>query len=248
VTVRNSLARAETETALAAVRRDLASCSLDEMLQLLQNRRVPAAALERIGRETRWIRHHAVRRRLVLHPNMPLALALRLAPALGWRDLVELASDQRLRASLRRSAERDLAGRVEQLTLGEQIALARDAPPLVARRLLTSEDPRVLVSLLDNRRLVEQDAVRIACASETPPEVLTRLAGHSRWRGRRAVGLALATNRRTSIATALRVVATLDRRDLQCLGRDATVSPIVRIGADRRLAALRRPGARPGSG
>jgi len=260
--VRDTSARARSKAALAVRRRgpprgspdalsitlDDPRLGLDELLRLLGSRRVPASVIERIGGDPRWTRHAAVRRRLALHPAAPTRLALRLTPQLGWRDLVEIASDPRRSAVLRRAAERDLEARVEQLTVGEQIALARGAPAAVARSLLGSGEARVLASLLDNPRLREQDVVGIASAADAAPELLARLAGHPEWGGRHAVRLAVAANRRTPIATALRVVAILDRRGLRRLGRDATVSAIVRIGADRRLHALRRAEARPGSG
>jgi hypothetical protein len=215
----------------------------EEMLLLLRNRRAPSGLLERIGRDPRWIRHPEIKRALVLHRATPRTLARNLIPHLFWRDLADVAASPAVDPVLRRSSEKVLEIRMDEMTVGERIALARIASRAIVRCLIKSADARVLAGVLGNPRLIEQDAVAIASTRSISPALLTELAGHWKWGSRRAVRLAITSNRRTPVAVALRLAATLDLSDLRGLARDDRVPRIVRIGAERRI---RSSGGAPG--
>jgi len=208
---------------------------LAELLLLLRNCKAPAAVLTEIGRDRRWSRLTRVQHLLALHPETPLALGLSLLRQLWWKELVEVSLAPQVKPLLRRLAEKKLMARVERMTLGQRIALARRAARGMIANLAESDDARVLAALLGNPYLVEADAVRIASGTTAPPELLERLAGHHQWGGRHSVRLALALNTRTPVATALGIVRQLSRPDLRRLCRDPDVPRIVCIGAERRL-------------
>jgi hypothetical protein len=207
----------------------------EEMLLLLRNRRVAPALLTRIGRDRRWTRNSEVRRLLVQHPRVPMAVARSLLSHLFWKDLLEVSVNLQVHPVIRRQTERMLQVRVEELSLGEKIALARRAPRRVILSLIHSDDSKLLRSVLGNLTLIEQDAVGIAGASKTSGDVLAYLSAHPKWGVRRAVRQALIRNPRTPVPVALRLIGGLPRRDLQELIRDAGVPKIVRVGAERRL-------------
>lgn len=208
----------------------------DGLLTRLRDRNAPGALLERVAGDRRFTRHAEIRRALVLHPHTPLARARTLVAHLGWRDLVEVASDPRVHPVIRRSAESYLEARIGEMTLGERVALARRASRPIVALLAASEDEGVLRALLGNPFMVERLVVNIA-SSSTAPALLRDLAAHVKWSTRRAVRLAVAENPRAPVATALRSVESLDPRDLRRLSRDGRVPTIVRIAAARRLQA-----------
>jgi hypothetical protein len=207
----------------------------EEMLLLLRNRLASPALLTRVGRNRRWTRNSEVRRLVVQHPQVPLGLGRSLLAHLFWKDVLETSVNPRVHPTIRRQCERLLQTRIEELTLGEKIALARRAPRGVLTGLIHSDDSRLLRSVLGNPALIEQDAVTIAKASTSPAESLAYLASHPRWGSRRAVREALLRNSRTPVAVALRLLGGLPRRDLRELIRDARLPKIVRVGAERRL-------------
>jgi len=207
----------------------------EEMPLLLRNRLASPALLTRIGKDRRWTKNSEVRRLLVQHPQVPTALARTVLSNLFWKDLLEVSVNLRVNPVIRRQAERMLQVRVEDLTLGEKIALARRAPRAVISGLIHSDDSRLLRSVLGNPTLIEQDAANIAGAGKTGGDVLSHLAEHPRWGVRRSVRQALIRNPRTPVAVALRLIGGLPRRDLQGLIRDEGVPKIVRVGAERRL-------------
>ena len=208
----------------------------DEMLLLLRNRHAPQQLLSRIGRDRRWTASHELKKHLVRHPRTPLVLARSLLPHLFWKELAEISSDLRVHPVVRRQAEALLTVRIEQLSLGERIALSRRASRGLIGCLIEAGDDRVLRGLLGNPRLVEGDAVRIAASPCSAPEFFRHLAGHPTWGSRRAVRMALLRNSRTPVQVALRLVDRMPVGDLRGLVKDVKVPRIVRVGADRRLA------------
>jgi hypothetical protein len=207
----------------------------EELLLALRNPRLGGGMIERVARDPVWAKKGAVRRLIVQHPRTPLTVARNLLGHLFWRELLEVSVDPRVHPMIRRSSEQLLRQRLDTLSTGEKIALARRAPRAVIGRLIEENDPRVLRSLLGNPRTVEHDAVRIASAGRTGPEVLGFIAEHPSWGQRRSVREALVRHSRTPVQVALRLVAKFPRKDLARLIREPAVPKIVRVGAERQL-------------
>jgi hypothetical protein len=121
-----------------------------------------------------------------------------------------------------------------QLTLGHKKSLGRlrRDPDLLAR-LAAEGDPEVVREVLRNPLLVEADAVRIAARRPARPDTLRCLYVDRRWRTRAAVRRALARNPYAETGMALRILPTLALRDLDEMGADPTLHPVVRETAAR---------------
>lgn len=210
---------------------------LEEVLLVLGNPGATPAVLLRVGRERRWTRSYDVKKAIVRHPRTPLTLARSLLPHFFWRDLADVAEDPRMPPSVRRQSEEVLKNRLDELTQGERVALARRAGRGVISALRESPEARVLVALLGNVRFLELDAVRIASSPRSPREILSGLADHPSWGARYAVRISLLRNPRTPVPAALRLIGGLPTEDLDRLSRDAGVPKIVRVGAARHLEA-----------
>jgi hypothetical protein len=105
---------------------------------------------------------------------------------------------------------------------------------MLVATLAGDDDARVLVALLDNPRLVESDALRLATRGDA--SLLAALAAHRVWRARRSVRLALIDNPSTPVAAALSLLRGLSVHDLRALAKGDKVRRIIRIGAERTLA------------
>jgi len=208
----------------------------EKLLRLLRNPHVTPQILSRIGRDRRWTRVYEIKRALVRHPRSPLVVSRGFLPYLHWKDLAEACADLRVHPVARRQAERLLGTRVDELSLGEKVTLARRASRGLIRALIDAGEPQVLRGLLGNERTVEADAIRIASGPRATPELLRHLADHPKWGRRRDVRLALLRNRRTPVPVALRLAGGLAPPDLRRLLKDDKVPRIVRVGAERRLA------------
>jgi len=218
---------------------DHPALGVPEMILLLRNTRTASEVLARVAADARWLRHGRVRRLLAAHPNVSPATAGEVLRHLLWNELLEVGAHPRAHPYVRRRAEEMLRARVDELSPGERVSLARRAPRGILSVLIDTDDARVLDSALGNGRLVEADALRIASTRRSPSAVLGRLAVHPRWGARLAVRLALLRNSATPVPAALRLVSELGRRELTRVARDATIPRIVRVAAERRAAAGR---------
>jgi len=215
--------------------------ALDEagVLRMLLDRRLSPARLSRIGRDARWGRSAAVRLRLARHPRAPLALVRDLLPGLGGKDLLDITNRTRLHPAVRQRAETLLRERWERLTRGERCSLARSAGRGLMGTVLAERDPRVLAALLENPRLEELEALKLASDPTVPAVTLDRLARGGRWAGKMAIRSALLANPSTPTAVALRLLERLDAASLRRVVEDAKFRKVVRVAAERRWDGMR---------
>src|SRR5262249_44622317 len=214
---------------------EVRDAAIDEACRLLRARRISAEALNRIASDVRLQASYEVRLRTVLRPELPLAAGLPLLGSLRWRDLARVMDDVRLFAPLRARAEQLLAERIEEMTSGEKVTLARLASRVLIRRLRDSYDARVVAALLSNPRAIEEDALRIARSESSPQSVLAALSRSGRWAERHAIRRALAQNPRCPPADALRALRGPPSRDLEKVAETPPAPRLVRIGATRLL-------------
>lgn len=215
-----------------------------EMLMLLRNRQATPKLLASIAKDRGWTRSREVKKQLVQHPRIPVALARGLLPHLFWKELADISTNLRVHPVVRRQALELVKVRLEELSLGEKVALSRRAPRGLIGSLIETHETPVLRALLGNNGLVELEAVRVASSPRATADLFRQLAEHPRWGARPAVRLALLRNRRAPVPVALRVLEKLPQTDLRRVSKDDKVPKIVRVGADRRLArAPTRPDA-----
>jgi len=207
------------------------------LLVALKNRAVTASFIQRIARNRSWLKEYDVKSAIVQHPKTPRALAMNLVQFLWWRDLARIAEHAVLSPPLRRTAEKLLAIRLQEMALGERIALARIASRGLIAVLRRQEHPMVIGALLHNPRLMEEDALTIASATGTPGSVLQALAVDARFSARPAVLKAIVQNRDTPPATALRIVRSLSTRSLKELTRAPHVPQLVKVASLRLIEA-----------
>lgn len=118
---------------------------------------------------------------------------------------------------------------------GERTALARATDRLVLDRVAHDRDPRVIRVFLDNPRITERDAVRVAAMRPTVAEVLLLVARHPRWSQRYTVRKALAFNPHTPAELSRQLLPTLLRQDLEALLQSHLLHPGVRAEVRARL-------------
>ena len=212
--------------------------SPEELVILLRSRATTAAIVARIGRNRSWMRSREVKLAFVANPRAPQVLARQFLPHLGWRDLAELTVNLGVAPVLRREAEKLLKTRLPELSRGEKVALARRGSRGIVELLREEPDALVLRAVAGNPRATEADFERILARAETPAEFLSWLAEMSSWGQRRAVRLALIRHPRTPGPAALRLTLGLSQRDIETLGRDVSAPRLVRVAAERHIAAM----------
>ncbi|MEM8994443.1 MAG: hypothetical protein AAGF23_06580 [Acidobacteriota bacterium] len=190
------LRRAPTRELRELVEENSRHFTLRELRQTLLNPYVDGDVLQALGTHRTLMGTPGAKAAVARHRRTPEPLAMRLIPHLFWRDLAEITLDLRIRASVRRVAERYLLQRLPRLAEGEKINLARRSVDTVAARLLGEAQPRVVDAGLENPRLSEKALLDVVTADRSPPRLLDRIAKHPRWGARYEVQAALCQNAR----------------------------------------------------
>jgi hypothetical protein len=216
----------------------------DLLLILFKNPRILPRLIQRIASERQWMKSYEVRAAIVMHPKTPRVVAMNLVSHLWWRDLAKVVDRAVLTPSLRRTAERILAIRVQEMALGERIALARIASRGVINVLRGDESAIVIRALLQNPRLVEEDALAIASRRRTTGAILQALADDHRFAPRPTMRKAIARHPAAPSQAALRMIQGLGTRDLRELAASPQVPGVVRVAVHRILEGVPARGLR----
>jgi hypothetical protein len=152
----------------------------DEVLALLKRSDLAAPTLERIAK-TPIARSRKVTLALIRHAKTPRYVALALLRNLFTFDLMSLGLTPGLAVDIKFASEESLINRLEKLSLGEKLSLARRASGRVVAALINQSDARVINMALGNSRITQAMVVK-ALAHLPSSEVLVQAVRcHSKW-------------------------------------------------------------------
>jgi len=131
----------------------------DQVLSLLQQPEVTPQMLSQISKGPAAAKSRKVNLALVTHLRTPRHISMPALRRLFTFDLMQVTLTPTVPADIKRVAEEQIMNRLESLSSGERMSLARRASGRVAATLLRDADSRVLEAALDNSRLLENSVV-----------------------------------------------------------------------------------------
>ena len=189
--------------------------SEDLALALLKRPDIPAEALEALGKNSAALQHRKVRLALASHPKTPRHVSLLLLRHLYTFELMQVALTPVVPADVKKVADEALINRLETISAGEKLSLARRASGSVAGALLVDQDARVMRAALENSRLTEAAVVRSLTALDTTDALVDAVCHHPKWSLRKEVRIALLRNGQIPVARALEFSRSLSLALLQ---------------------------------
>ena len=118
---------------------------------------------------------------------------------------------------------RSLAAQILQMTVGQRLKLAMKGNRDARMILLRDASRMVQRFVLTNPRISDDEIVGLCKNRSIEREMLDIICRHKEWLANYQVKLALATNPKTPLPTALRIVPTLQPRDLRALAKSKNV-------------------------
>lgn len=183
--------------------------SEDGALALLKRADLPAEALERMSKNASVMKDRKVKLALVQHPKTPRHVALPLLRHLFTFELMQVTLNPVALADIKKVAEEALINRLESISLGERLTLARRASGDVSGELLLDPEPRVVQTALENSRLTETSVVKAILRDDAPAALVQAACVHPKWSLRREVQIALLRNEHTPLARAVEFATVL---------------------------------------
>jgi hypothetical protein len=177
--------------------------SEDLALALLRKNGLPAEVLERLSKKRGITKSRRVKLAIVVHPSTPPHISLPLLRLLFTFQLMEVALTPAAPADIRTAAEEALIHRLETISSGEKLSLARRASGRIAAALLLAAEPRVVRAALENSRLTESAIIKALLHRDASMDFVLAVCRHPRWPLRKEIGIALLRNKNTPLELAL---------------------------------------------
>ncbi len=135
------------------------------------------------------------------------------------------------------SAERSqtVADRLRGLTQTEKILLATKADRVERAFLVQDTDPRVLLSVLRNPRIMVEEVVRVAKSPQMNYQIADVIMKTTQWFNNVDVRVALIHNPKTPAPFAMRILPSLPESEIRAIARGAATSMALKQAALRRL-------------
>lgn len=175
----------------------------DAMLALLERRDLSAEALEELGNNPAASKSRKACGLIAAHPRTPRHLALRLIRRFYSLNLMQFALTPAVAADLKRFADDLLIARLDSITLGERLTLARRGSSAIAAALLLDKETQVFQAALNNGRLTEAAVVKAITRAGARAAFVETVCRHAKWSTCREVQFALLRNRHTPLTRAL---------------------------------------------
>lgn len=176
-----------------------ADSALDEdlALALLKRSDLPAEVLEQISKNAAVVNGRKLKLALLGHSKTSRHVSLALLRKLFTFDLMKVALTPVVPGDIKAAAEEVLIKRLESLSLGERISLARRASGRVVGALLHDPETRVIRAALENPRLTDGLIVRALMKNPTSAALVRAVCEHPKWSLRYEIRVALLRNEKT---------------------------------------------------
>lgn len=182
----------------------------DLALAVLGRRDLSASLLQELANNKAVLKYHKVLGALISHPHTPRFVSLPMIRSLHSFEMLNLSLQTAVPADVKIAIEQALLDRVDKLSLGERITLAKRGSTRIAGFLLRDAESNVVELALQNPYLTEACIVRTLMSEESASvDFVRRIAAHPKWSLRTDVRCALLRNPNTPLGVALELAQTL---------------------------------------
>ena len=207
----------------------------DLALTLLERRDLPHHVIEKLSKNSAAMKHRKVQTAVVMHPRAPRHVSLPITRRLYSFELMQIALTPTVAADLKMFAEEVLISRLESISAGERMALAKRGSTRVAAALLLDPERRIIEAALNNPYLTEVFVVRALMKAESSQALVDAVSHHSKWSLRREVRAALLSNDKTPMARAVALAQGMSSMALRNVLRASRLPQNVKAYLERML-------------
>lgn len=179
------------------------SLNEDSALALLQRADLQPDLIEKLSKTAAAAKSRKVNLAIVKHPNAPRYVSLSVIRHLFTFDLMRVALTPVVVGDLKMAAEEVLINRLETVSAGEKLSLARRASGRVAGAILLDNEPHIIAAALENPRLTEAFVAKALLHHQASSALVQAVCGHTKWSLRGEIRIALLRNEHTPLEYAV---------------------------------------------
>jgi hypothetical protein len=210
-------------------------------LALLTRRDLPPNVIEAISKNPAVSKNRKVNLAIASHPRAPRHVSLPLTRHLYTFDLVKIALLPAVPADVKIGVDEIIIARLEQISEGERLTLAKRASGRVAGALLLDRHERVAQTALNNPKMTEAIVIKALGNREAPAPMVRLVCSHPQWSVRRDVRLALLRNQHTPLAQAIVFAAAFPRHLMREVLSKSALRPEIKKYLLASLEVSRKP-------
>jgi hypothetical protein len=204
-------------------------------LGLLTRRDLTEPVLVGLSKNGVVMKHRKVLIALVRHPRTPRHVSLPIARRLYTFELMQIALTPGVAADLKMVAEEAIISRLESVSAGERMALARRASTRVAAALLHDPERRIIEAALQNPYLTEAVIVKAIMDDDAPEHCIAAVYRHQKWSVRREIRVALLRNPITPLTEAVAIARSLPAPVLREILQNARLTDTLREELEQQI-------------
>lgn len=133
-----------------------------------------------------------------------------------------------------------LLQKIQQLTVGERIAIALRGGQEIRSLLLKDANKEVVMTVLKNPKISETEVELIAHSRNVPEDALRAIHKNREWMKNYSINLALVNNPKTPPGIGITLVTSLRIKDLAILEKNKNVPEAVRAAA-KKVLSVKKP-------
>ena len=214
----------------------------DLALALLERRDLPAPVIETMVRNGAVMKHRSVLNAMVIHPRTPRHVSLPIIRRLFTFELMKIALTPAVFADIKKFAEEVLISRLETVTPGERLTLAKRSSPAVAAALLLDPEKRVMQAAMHNPHMTEAAIVKALMNEKARQQLIDAVCHDAKWSLRREIRIALLRNEKTPLAPALAFAEAMSSASLRQVLNNSRLranvkSYLIKMLEDRKIGA-----------
>jgi hypothetical protein len=204
-------------------------------LTMLERRDLPHVAIEKLSKNMAAMKHRKVQNAIVMHPRTPRHVSLPITRRLYAFELLQIALTPTVAADLKMFAEEVLISRLESISAGERLALAKRGSSGIAAALLHDPEARIIEAALNSAYMTEMHVVKALMKQESPQQLIDAVCHHPKWNLRREVRAALLRNEKTPLARAVALAESMSSMALREVLRTSRLPRNVKSYLERML-------------
>jgi hypothetical protein len=175
----------------------------DLALAFLTRRDLPPAALEALTKNASVMKHRRVKAGIVAHVKTPRHVSLPIARHLYTFELLQIAITPAVPADVKMTVENAITMRLESISAGERLALAKRGSTRIAAALLFDKELGVMQAALLNPFMTEVWIVKAIMSKDSTPALVSEVSHHVKWSLRKEIRIALLKNDKTPLGRVL---------------------------------------------
>ena len=213
----------------------------DLTLALLARRDLPFRVAEVLVKNPSVMKHRKVITAIVGHPRTPRHVSMPMVRALYVFELMYIALTPAVASDIKRAAEDQIVLRLETISPGERLTLAKQGSNRVAQALLCDPEARIVDAALLNPRMTEASIIQAIGRDDAPAHFVDQVCRHSKWSLRRDIQLALVKSEHTPLGRVLAFVQAFSTHAIRDILKHSRLPANVKMYLLEELAARENP-------